>query len=99
MAPAVFTPEAELDLADQDEWYELHQEEVAERFRVAIEECLLRIKRNPLLGVGYGQEGKRKLQLDTPFSRFSIVYSEESEMILIIAVWASERDPQRLTRR
>jgi plasmid stabilization system protein ParE len=99
MKPARYAAVAKVDLIEQVNWYESKQPGRGEHFRESVDIAVSRIMNNPTIGTPFGAEDKRRLFLSKPYTRFSLVYVEMPDSLLILAVWASERDPAELARR
>jgi len=84
-------PEAEADLAEAYHWHEERVPELGVLFRDRVDECLMRIQRNPFAyQVVHGQV-RRALLRKYPYGIF---YFVEEETIVIIGCFHGRRDPQ-----
>ncbi len=79
-------------------WYELQQSGVGDKFRVSVEECLVKISTYPLhYSRLHGNYRKAKVS-GFPFT---IVYEyfEEHGIIHVSAIYHSSRDPRKKFRK
>jgi hypothetical protein len=61
--PLIITPEAELDVAEAKAWYDRQRQGLGERFLLAVEEALERIRRIPN-GATFTRHGASKRRRD-----------------------------------
>jgi len=90
LKPVEYLPGAELDILEAFEWYELHQEGLGARFQMALANAEKFVQRNPSLGEPY-DFGSRRWPLKV--FPYTLIYSDEPETILIIAVAHYSRKP------
>ena len=81
--PVEYLPGAQLDLEESVAWYEEKEPGAGERFHAAVESTEQKIARNPSLGT-LRRRNTRKRRV--PRFPHSLVYREESDRIVIVAV-------------
>lgn len=85
-----FHPEALEEYQDAAHYYEGCQLGLGDRFITAVEQAIQRIVKNPVQGRVLEQDVRRFLTRVFPYS---VLYSIESDYILIIAVMHCHREP------
>ena len=88
--PVEYHPGARLDVFEAFDWYEIHEEGLGERFQAALAQAENFVRRNPQLGHPY-KFGTRKWALKV--FPYNLIYSDETELILILAVAHYSRAP------
>jgi toxin ParE1/3/4 len=86
--PVEYLPDARLDVEESAGWYEEQEPGVGDRFQAAVKLVEQKLQRNPLLGAPH-RRNTRKWRL----KRFphSIIYREEADRIVIVAVAHAKR--------
>ncbi len=93
---------AEIDLAESVEWYAVRKPGLEVEFIMEVDSTFQRIVANPL---AFAEKYKRKNTWirAAPLDRFPFmvlfIYNIQEELIIIIAVWHTARNPQKLRRR
>ena len=85
------TPAAEADVRDIFAWYKDRGETLALDFRVALDACFDRIKRNPLAYQKVYSEIRRASLRRFPYCVFYLVTDSE---LVVIGVLHAHRDPK-----
>jgi plasmid stabilization system protein ParE len=83
LKPVEYLPGAQHDVEESAVWYEEQQRGVGKRFQAALELVEKRLQRSPSLGAPH-RRNTRKWRV--PRFPYRIIYREEAERILIIAV-------------
>ncbi|HEU5123831.1 MAG TPA: type II toxin-antitoxin system RelE/ParE family toxin [Verrucomicrobiae bacterium] len=91
-----YHPGARLEILEAFEWYEWHEPGLGVRFQAALAESENFIRRNPQLGT-LGRFGVRKRPLK--IFPYNLIYSEEPDAILVIALAHFSRHPRYWHRR
>jgi|SRR5580698_5858475 hypothetical protein len=94
--PLEYHPGARTDVIESVEWYELHETGLGARFQAALREAEKFVSKNPALGFPH-RHGVRRWPLKT--FPFVLIYSDEPEAILVIAVAHLSRGPAYWRRR
>ena len=96
LKPVEFLPGARLDVEASAAWYEEQEPGVGERFQGSVKLAEQKLRRNPLLGSPH-RRNTRKWRL----KRFphSIIYREEPDRIVIVAVAHAKRSADYWERR
>jgi plasmid stabilization system protein ParE len=92
----IIRPEAEVDLAQANDWYERQREGLSNEFRICIEEAMDRIDRMPELHAPIYKGVRRCLVRRFPYAIF---YKIEETRILVIGVMHARRDPAKWRSR
>ena len=92
-----FLAEARREFRDQVSSYAASDPSVAARFTNAVEAAVGLVCAFPGAGPPYHGSYRRRV-LGRPF-RFSIIYTVEADSIVVAAVWAHRRDPEKLRQR
>ena len=91
-----FVPEADVELAEARVWYQSQREGLDVALMQRIDEALNRIIQNPNAFPLVHRQLRRAIVRQFPFAIFFEV--SESE-IVVLAVFHSRRNPQRITER
>lgn len=91
----VFVREAELEFEEARLWYERQQPGLGNRFGVAIDEALERIRQSPLMYARVNKDYRRVLVDHFPFT---IYYEYDADLITVYSVFHGSRDPANLDR-
>ena len=83
LKPVDYLPGAQLDLDESAAWYEEKEPGVGHRFEAAVTLAEKKLQRAPLLGRPHRRD-TRKWRV--PHFPHSIIYREEAERILIVAI-------------
>lgn len=94
--PVEYLPAALLEFEESAAWYEEHQPGVGERFQEAVKATERQLQRDPMLGTSYYRQTRKWRMKGFPFN---IVYREESERIIVVAVAHGKRRPGYWHRR
>jgi ParE toxin of type II toxin-antitoxin system, parDE len=94
--PLEYHPGARLDVLEAVEWYELHEGGLGARFQSALREAEKFVSTNPAMGHPH-RYGVGRWPLKT--FPFALIYSDEPEMILVVAVAHYSRRPAYWQRR
>ena len=94
--PLVLAPDAEDDVEDAAEFYELQQPGLGEAFLHALDACFARVQRHPS-AFGLSEPGVRTAFLQR--FPYGVRFRLTTERIEIIAVWHQRRDPAGWTQR
>ena len=95
-AKLILIPEAEQDLAEAHDWYELRRPGLGEDFLSCVDSCFQAIRRNPRLHAVVHEEYRRALIRRFPYSVF-YEYGEDS--VTVYCVFHDSRDPQKRRQR
>ena len=87
-----FLPEAFVEIGKIADWYADQNSQIAERFLATLERILSSIVRNPHRGAFHDAEKRHRFRRVGRFP-YLVVYREESEDILIVAVYHTSRRP------
>ncbi len=90
------TRAAEADLAEAANWYRDQSGAVGERFRLAVDEALDRIRENPLAFAKVHGSTRRALTHRFPYSVF---FQVQADNLLVVAIVHQARDPRVWRRR
>ena len=92
----IFTAEAEDDVAQSYEWYEIQEPGLGEEFLRCIEACVSGIQRHPEMYPVAIDEFRR-----APIRRFpfEIFYEAEKDVVAIYSVFHCSQDPQKWRER
>ena len=85
-----FHPDAEAEMIDSAEWYELQQVDLGKRFLATVQDSINRIEINPLLFSVVESDVHRCLTRTFPFG---ILFRIHMDVIVIMAVMHLTRDP------
>ena len=91
LKPVELHPGARLDAIEAFDWYELHEAGLGERFQSALAEAEDFVRRNPQLGNPH-KFGTRRWRLKV--FPYILIYSDEPEIILVLAVAHFSRAPE-----
>lgn len=92
----IYTPEADDDVAESYDWYELREPGLGEDFLRCVEACVLSIQRHPRLYPVAVDEFRRALLRRFPFEIF---YETGDDNIVIYAVFHCSQNPQKWRSR
>lgn len=96
MLPLSIRPEAEDDLASGYDWYEKHREGLGSDFLDEVEKTLKSIENSPELYSKVHRDIRRALTRRFPYGIF---YLLERELIVVIAILHTSRNPARWKER
>ena|SRR6185369_9005335 len=88
LKPVEYLPGAQLDLEESAAWYEEQEPGVGDRFQTFVLLTERELQRFPLLGTPY-RRNTRKWRV--PKYPFNIIYREENERIIVVAVAHAKR--------
>ena len=89
--PIVFRTEAQAEFDDAFDWYEQQQSELGVDFLMCVTEVLERIKSLPEAYEVVFQGVRRTVVSKFPYL---ILYKVESNLVVILAIFHSKRDPR-----
>lgn len=89
-------PDAERDLEDAAQWYELQRQGLGHEFLDSVEQTLNLISETPSLFPAVHRQSRRALIHKFPFG---VHYVVSGEAVVIIAVMHGSRDPKRWKSR
>ena len=92
----IISREAENDLAQARAWYEMQRAGLGAEFMLCVEDVFERIKRMPLLHEMVHRGVHRTFTRRFPFA---IYYRQEDDIVVVLAVIHSRRDPQHWRSR
>jgi plasmid stabilization system protein ParE len=87
----ILRPEAEIDVAEAAEWYELQRAGLSLQFRGALDRTFAGIQERPLLHALAYRKLRRALVRRFPFGVFYVV---RSESVIVVAVLHTARNPR-----
>jgi hypothetical protein len=90
----VFTPEAELQASDIDEWWRAHRPEAPDLFARELAHARAAIEAAPLAGMTYTDStGKTARRVLLPRTRNHVYFEidEERGLVVVLAVWGAPR--------
>ncbi len=90
MKPVRFHPEAEAEMIQAAQYYELLQSDLGRRFLTSMQESINRVKINPSLYPVIDLDVQRCLTKTFPFG---ILFRDSFKQIVIVAVMHLHRDP------
>jgi len=90
MKPILFHPEAEDEMIDAAEWYEIQQTDLGKRFLSTVQDSINRIQINPLIFPIVEGDVHRCL---TKIFPFGILFRIKPDIIAIMAIMHLNRDP------
>ena len=90
MKPVRFHPEAEAEMIEAASYYEAQQPDLGRRFLASVHESLTRIQVNPRLYTLVDEGVRRCLTRTFPYG---VVFRDESDQCVVIAVMHLHRDP------
>jgi plasmid stabilization system protein ParE len=94
--PLIIRPEAERDLSEAHDWYELRVPGLGSDFLLSIDTALSSIQQTPELYATLWKNVRRVLIRRFPYGIFYLV---EEARIVVIAVMHARRDPETWRRR
>jgi toxin ParE1/3/4 len=94
--PVVWTPEAEVDLAEARAWYDDIRSELGERFARAVDEAIESISVNPRRFRTVHRELRRAGVRRFPYG---ILFEVQENRIIVFACFHGRRDPRRWQKR
>ncbi len=86
-----FLGAARLDFDEATDWYDRQSAGLGDRFIDSLEEAITAIRQHPLSGVKLTKLIRRKV---IPRFPYSILYVDEPDSIMIVAVAAQKRSPR-----
>ena len=89
-------PDAERDIEDAAQWYELQRQGLGHEFMDSVEQTLNRISENPSLYPVVHRGSRRALIRKFPFG---VHYVVTGDSVVVIAVMHVRRDPRRWKSR
>src|SRR5262245_47674472 len=89
--PLIISPEAEADIAEAKGWYERRRAGLGERFLLCVEAALDQIRRAPTAATEVYPGVRRVVARQFPYGVF---YQLDADLIAVIAVYHSKRDPR-----
>jgi plasmid stabilization system protein ParE len=92
-----FKAAARIEYIDATGWYEQQRPGLGEEFVLEVERALQRAQANPERFPKVRQQA-RKIRLRR-FSRYSIYFAIKGEILSILAIFHSSRNPEELWRR
>ncbi len=94
-------PEAEAEIAEAHNWYNLQAEGLGSEFLRAVEACLFSLEREPLAYPKVHQQVRRALVRKFPYGIFFVYepIDEENERIIVLACFHGRRDPKQWQER
>ena len=94
-------PEAEAEIAEANQWYNLQAEGLGSEFLRAVEACLSALEREPLAYPKVHQQVRRALLRKFPYGIFFVCepVDEENERIIVLACFHGRRDPKLWQKR
>jgi plasmid stabilization system protein ParE len=92
----IILADAEADIKDAYQWYELQRKGLGESFLLCIEEALSRVSRTPLIYAIVHKDIRRTLIHRFPFGVF---YIEGKKNITVLAILHARRNPQTWKER
>ena len=96
LKPVEYHPGARLEVIKAFEWYELHEAGLGVRFQEELAEAEKFVRHNPLLGQPHKLETRKWPLKVFPYN---LVYSNEPDLILVLAVAHYSRVPDYWRRR
>lgn len=96
LKPVEHHPGARLDAVEAFEWYELHEAGLGARFQEKLAAAEKFIRRNPMLGHPHKFETRKWPLKVFPYT---LIYSNEPDLILVLAVAHYSRAPDYWYRR
>jgi toxin ParE1/3/4 len=90
MKPLILIDEAEQDIADAYAWYEQQRPGLGDDYLAAIRAATKLVQAEPHVHPRVQGEIRRLLVKRFPYS---ILYREESERVVVVAVFHAKRDP------
>ena len=85
-----FHSEAEVEMIQAASWYEATQKDLGKRFLASVQDSVTRIELNPRLFPLVQGEVRRCLTKTFPFG---VLFREESQQIVVMAVMQLHREP------
>ena len=92
----VFTPPAQVELVEAQDWYEAKHRGLGARFRDEVEATVLRLQENPHQFPVVFRDVHRARLRRFPYGLF---FRAETSALVVIACFHGSRDPQRWERR
>ena len=92
----LFRPEAQAELIEAAEWYEVRGAGLGTEFLRALDATIANIARHPSANTVIFGEVRRALLRRFPYS---VIYALPDDEILIVACIHGKRDPKRWTQR
>jgi plasmid stabilization system protein ParE len=92
MRRIVFRPEAETDLAEAVDWYEIRGQGLGAEFLRALDAVIAHVQRHPTLYPIVFDHARRAVFRRFPYS---VIYVVRDDELLIVACMHSKRDPIR----
>ena len=88
--------EAETDIREAYQWYEMQAQGLGEEFIKAVDACLASVQRSPMAYSSIYRDIRRDLQRRFPYGIFYLI---EADRVIVIACFHARRDPQGLQSR
>lgn len=95
-ANLILLPEAEQDLTEAHDWYEMRRSGLGEDFLSCVDSCFQAIRRNPYLHAVVHEEYRRALIRRFPYSVF---YEYNKDSVIVYCVFHNARSPQKWRQR
>lgn len=93
----IFHPYARAEYAESVNWYKANAEkEIARSFHNAVREAMRAISSTPFRFPVLEDDARHLVLADFPYS---VIYTMEAEVVLIVAVFHQRRDPVEWRRR
>jgi len=96
MKRIIVLPQAEQDLKESTEFYKEVSDDLCNKFILAVDSSFIDIRRNPQAFPKTWKEIRKYVVSDFPFCIF---YVDETDVINILAVFHSKRNPQIWRKR
>ena len=96
LKPVEYHPGARLDVISAFDWYERHEAGLGSRFQKELAAAEKFVRHNPLLGDPHKFETRKWPLKVFPFN---LIYSDEPDLILVLAVAHYSRAPNYWYRR
>ena len=97
MRKVVFTGKASADLFEAQNWYERESTGLGQRFRVALDAIVERVRANPMQFPLIHRNVRRALIQQFPYALMFVI--EPDDALTVIACFHGSRDPVRWQRR
>ncbi len=88
--------EAETDIREAYQWYEMQVRGLGEEFLRAVDACLASVQRSPMAYSSIHKDIRRALLRRFPYSVFYLI---EADRVIVLACFHARRDPQGLRSR
>lgn len=96
MKKIIIRQQAENDLEDSCDWYEIRMEGLGQKFMKSFERQLLSIQSNPLR---YPKQYKNiRIALMKGFP-FAIYFMNEEDRVIVLSVYHTSRNPKKFIKR